>query len=1218
MASAAEVRPDGGGLQGEPVPSNCPAAASPSPLSSCGCAVELHPGVVRRVKVYELDEGEVWRERGTGQVQLYAECAEAVAARSLTVVVWPEGADGSADAPLLRHRVDASVEYGLQADTILSWTDAGDGRDWALSFQDAHRCHDVLEAIADHQKDAHSAAAAGDRPLLGSATNGTPSAAVQLRERRSDDRGDVSEGVCARQSPDGGDGTTSPAAALSPPGNASPDAPQPYADAVPGLVAASAEDWAAFLRRFPVPSQSSLELLQQRLLDSAGDPALRHVVLTLTTAAESPWLSSMYALTLRLEEAGDVDALQAVFALLVALINAVHDEQLIERLFDSAHALHTFAVLEYDPAIVARLRSTEALQLPLRRHTAALAASRCRWVLPPPPPPPQSSAEWASVERALHFHHRLAYAKDVVLLAHLDDAALSTFTSIAYIYRVSIVQQIHEDTTIVHQLAQAMRMHGQVRRWRAPAARHDDDDDADVHGGLGGDGSARPLDGLPSSSTATNGRSSHARSASSSAPSPTCRCDPARLLTLPDEAEEEPPSAGSAIVPTPSSSAASSSLFRARLHFLSDLLLLSKSLQPHLRSSFAESLIEHGVIDVLGSALQGKADAAEAVDEVEGDGDADGRGRRSRLSASVRCVRRLFPLALSVLSALLQHCPESFRSYFLECRAVQPRASVLSSALRLLALPRHVDAAICQQALAFMRALTDTEDEEAAADGAAASIGQGLLLDDLGALLAASLRRLAAHSRPHLCRVSSAGLLEWLTHAARKLSSHHVLAFMQREQVAHVVALFLTRSGEVEAVSSATPLSLPCHPREVLCAAVRLLSALLSLHEKALWALLVVADAFAALLRLLRSPLCRANLLQSAILDLFTAMAGQREHALPLLQHIASLQALTDGLPHERLFVDIRQRLQRHDSERAARQRDPAVTGRHRREERASHGPATHGSRKRKAHALHSPSASDSAAAAAPAAAASASGSGGRFPLRLGRVVDDAYFLDDDEDEDDAPRAAVKDARALPTTAAPHRQEDGSTADEEAGAAGDADDAFDAGHQWRHEAPHSRAGEERRHRQWHEQVDAAAHIAIPSSAPPTTVARPLRRVLTAASWARDCAALCALCVYDRRSTSTVRRRAPLHWAARWETTAGPMRRWRTPRRRQPIPSPPSWRASRRTSDSAPRSARRPRRSWTSGDASTAAGPRPPRPTPRRPRGLRRHLPSPLLRQRLPL
>ena len=1180
MASAAEERADGGGP-----PTDGPAAASPSTAFSCGCAVELHPGVLRRVKVYELDEREAWRERGTGQVQLYAECAEAAAARSLTVVVWPEGADGSAvdgqpraeDAALLRHRVDASVEYALQADTILSWTDASDGRDWALSFQDAHRCHDVLEAIADHQKDAHSNGVAVDRPLLRSPTDSAPSAAVGLRERRSDDSGDVSEGVCARQSRDDGDRTTSPADALSLPVNASPDVPQPFADVVPGHAATSADEWAAFLRHFPVASQSSLELLQQRLLDSAGDPALRHGILTLTTAADSPWLSSMYALTLRLEEANDVDALQSVFALLVALINAVHDEQLIERLFDSAHALHTFAVLEYDPAIVTRLRTTDALRLPLRRHSAALAASRCRWVLPPPPP--QSSAEWASVERALHFHHRLTYAKDVVLLAHLDDAALSTFTSIAYIYRVSIVQQIHEDTTIVHQLAQAM--HGHVRRCRAPAAqRGDNENDDDAHRDGAGGGSAWPVNGRPSSSTSTstNGRSSHAHS-ESSAPPPACHCDPARLLTLPDEDEEEKeqPSAVSAIAPSPSPSTASSSLFRARVHFLSELLLLSKSLQPHLRSSFAESLIEHGVIDVLGAALHIETDRAESMDEDGGNGHADGRGRRSRLRASVRCVRWLFPLALSVLSALLQHCPESFRSYFLECRAVAPRASVLTSALRLLALPHHVDAAICQQALAFMRALTDTEDEEAAADGAAA-IGQGLLLDDLGTQLASGLRRFAAHARPHLCRASSAGLLEWLTHAARKLSSHHMHTFMQREQVAHVVALFLTRSAEVEAVSGAAPLLLPSHPREVLCAAVRLLSSLLALHEKALWSLLVAADVFASLLRLLRSPLCRANLLQSAILDVFTAMAGQREHAPPLLQHVASLQALTDGLPHERLFVDISQRLQRHDSERAARQREPAAAGRHRRgEERASHGPAAHGSRKRKARALHSPSASDSAAAPAPSAA-SAGGSGGRFPLRVGRVVDDAYFLDDEEDEEDGPRAAVTDARGVPTTAAPLRQEDRSAADGEGDTAEDAGEAADVGHRWRHEASLGRAGEERRHRQWHEQVDAAATQRC-RAPPPATASSPPRRRRP-----RGCAVLCCdvvyalcavLCVHlciARRSTSTERRRAPLHWTPPWETTAAPRRGRRTTQRQQPKPSPPNSRASRRTSNRGQRSA----------------------------------------------
>ena len=409
-----------------------------------------------------------------------------------------------------------------------------------------------------------------------------------------------------------------------------------------------------------------------------------------------------------------------------------------------------------------------------------------------------------------------------------------------------------------------------------------------------------------------------------------------------------------------------------------DLLHLSKSLPPHLRSAFAESMIERGLIDCISAALRGQAERAkrlqgqdvgeeenEKKERVEG---AQGGGRRLRpsplLRSSVRCCRWLFPLSLSVLSSLLLHCPESFRSYYMESRLLAPRTSLLSSLLTILALPSHVDATIAQQSLAFMRTLIEGEEEEGGGvrgvrgeeevmDGSAQSLRSILLTDDMAGEVAASLRLLSVHPRPHLARLSSSALLEWLTLSLQKVDPSQAVPFLTHHRLPSIAATFLSRSKEVEDSQGATTwkflptpsqtplplsptplppplptpssvplLSLPCHPPEVLCGAVRLLCVLVSCHGKVVCADTAMScDVLPSALRWLSSPLCRSNLLHSTLLEFLTALLNQADHVLPLLRQIQRLTTSPFSPLHPTIhplpsiFTDLQRRLKTEDRE---------------------------------------------------------------------------------------------------------------------------------------------------------------------------------------------------------------------------------------------------------------------------------------------------------------
>ncbi|KAL3683370.1 hypothetical protein R1sor_001392 [Riccia sorocarpa] len=97
-----------------------------------------------RVKVYRLNDGGKWDDKGTGHVSLeYLERSEAV---GLVVI------DEENNQTLLIHRISADDIYRRQEDTIISWTDPEVATDLALSFQETMSCSYIWDQICSVQR----------------------------------------------------------------------------------------------------------------------------------------------------------------------------------------------------------------------------------------------------------------------------------------------------------------------------------------------------------------------------------------------------------------------------------------------------------------------------------------------------------------------------------------------------------------------------------------------------------------------------------------------------------------------------------------------------------------------------------------------------------------------------------------------------------------------------------------------------------------------------------------------------------------------------------------------------------------------------------------------------------------------------------------------------------------------------------------------------------
>lgn len=99
----------------------------------------------RRVKVYQLNDDGQWDDKGTGHIH-HGSADDGDGEFIILTVMCEESGD-----ILLEHRVEDSIAYHRQGDTILTWCEEATDIDLALSFQDVGHCTEVWDQISAAQ-----------------------------------------------------------------------------------------------------------------------------------------------------------------------------------------------------------------------------------------------------------------------------------------------------------------------------------------------------------------------------------------------------------------------------------------------------------------------------------------------------------------------------------------------------------------------------------------------------------------------------------------------------------------------------------------------------------------------------------------------------------------------------------------------------------------------------------------------------------------------------------------------------------------------------------------------------------------------------------------------------------------------------------------------------------------------------------------------------------
>ncbi|KAI0136055.1 DUF625-domain-containing protein [Hypoxylon sp. NC0597] len=118
-----------------------------------------HPSTdKKRVKVYELRNND-WFDRGTGFCTAAFNISEDGQQRDPRVIVESED---QPDRVILDTRICKEDGFHKQQDTLIVWTDPGNGVDMALSFQEAEGCAMIWKFINGIQQQYHSVTAPED------------------------------------------------------------------------------------------------------------------------------------------------------------------------------------------------------------------------------------------------------------------------------------------------------------------------------------------------------------------------------------------------------------------------------------------------------------------------------------------------------------------------------------------------------------------------------------------------------------------------------------------------------------------------------------------------------------------------------------------------------------------------------------------------------------------------------------------------------------------------------------------------------------------------------------------------------------------------------------------------------------------------------------------------------------------------------------------------
>ena len=508
---------------------------------------------VKRVKVYQLNDVGQWDDKGTGQVSILHPhsplmCIEVKAERdsadqppppSQPVTSAAASTTALSSLTLLHHRIVDGQDYQRQGDTIITWCENSTGLDLALSFQDTDGCTAIWSLITALQQTSEAELVVPDRHSIGAEEE------VSL-----------------------------------------------------SLPAVSVESLEEMVAKTTVTSAAQKDYMAAALMRDNG-----------------AYMVQLFALHRRCEEtyerSGKEDEerrrqlryLELMFGVMRNLF-LLNDANVIEWLVSDEHFMQTTGLLEYDPAYSATPSSTSNSSTSSPASPSASSSSACTTSCSPAPllQPlpvhdyhhhraflssscfltfPSLSAD-PSLPSKIRQSYHLTYVKDVLLLRHLDDAALSTLSSMLFLNSVGLISRMNERrewmSEVMNLMKRAMSPDAATTSSASPAS------------------TVSAATALPSS--APSSADSSATSSPLSTPSTTsslASVSPSYVSTL--------HLASSSHVVSPSTH--SLELIRRHIFsFLQELLILAKTVQAPLRDAFYRGLCEAGLLDVVEEAMK--------------------------------------------------------------------------------------------------------------------------------------------------------------------------------------------------------------------------------------------------------------------------------------------------------------------------------------------------------------------------------------------------------------------------------------------------------------------------------------------------------------------------------------------------------------------------------------------------------------------------------------